>query len=118
VKHLDIVTTEFLNTKFYKEEEDPTKTKSIPPLTPNWPNEAKNLMCCYKVLKVNLNLGWPLSGQVENFVGSFQHDVILRFSKQTYCNQLLWWTKTVPQIQKFEQNMFQDTNSAIDNQKL
>ncbi|KAL0972801.1 hypothetical protein UPYG_G00194910 [Umbra pygmaea] len=110
VVHIDIADQTQVDTKDYKEDEDPTIFKSQKtgrgPLGPNWKKElAGNTntphMCAYKLVTVNFKW-WGLQNKIENFIQKQEKRLFTKFHRQLFCLIDQWIDLDMDDIRRIE----------------
>ena len=82
----------------YKQDEDPTKFKSLKtgrgPLTGDWKNTVDPVMTCYKL--VTAEFKWfGLQNKVESFIGTTERRLFINFHRQVIFKRLLLCSYTL-----------------------
>ncbi|CAH0685778.1 unnamed protein product [Chilo suppressalis] len=90
----------------YKPETDPTKFKSSktgrgPLVGPNWKNDVKPVMTCYKL--VTAEFKWfGLQSKVENVIQKSERRLFTIFHRQVFCSMDDWHGMTMADIRAIE----------------
>jgi len=101
----------------YNEAEDPAKYHSVKsgrgPLSPNWRDNTKPIMCCYKMCRVEFKY-WGLQTKVESFIHKMAlRDVFLLGHRQIVCWLDEWWDLSMDDIRKFENETKEALSKAL-----
>ncbi|CAF0858133.1 unnamed protein product [Didymodactylos carnosus] len=115
LEFLDIVADHVPEHK-YKLSEDPTKFKSKKtgrgPLTPDWIQTFKPIMCAYKIVRVRFEV-WGLQTRSEDFIQRTVRDILLLAHRQAFTWMDEWYDMSMEEVRKYEQEMFQTTNKKV-----
>ncbi|XP_074593634.1 phosphatidylinositol transfer protein vib [Brevipalpus obovatus] len=99
--------------KDYKENEDPTKFKSVKtnrgPLTADWMSSADPVMTCYKLITVEFKW-YGLQNKVEQFIHKTERRLLLNLHRQLFCWIDRWYGMTIEDIRALEE----DTKRELD----
>lgn len=114
---VDIVTDPIDSSK-YKAEEDPTiyRPKKVDrgPLTKNWRETHKPVMCSYKLVSVNFSY-WGLQSRVESFIHRYAlRDLFLMGHRQIVCWTDEWWDSDIASLRQFENETFKEMDKALE----
>jgi len=115
VEKIDIA-EQLLETKDYKEDEDPTLFHSEKtgrgPLKDNWIEKVDPVMCCYKV--VTCEFKWfGLQNKIENFIQKTNKYLLYKFHRQVFCWIDKWVEMTIEDIRKLEADTKLDLEKRI-----
>ena len=95
-------------------EEDPTKFRSekagrgpIPPVGNWWETFPEPMMCCYKLVRFNVNL-WVGQGKLEGYFMSEENRLFNRLHKQLFCWMDQWYGLTMEDIRRLEQQVAEE----------
>lgn len=103
--HIDIANDSIASAD-YKEDEDPTKFKSIktgrgPLNTKEWKNNVTPVMTCYKL--VTCEFKWfGFQTRVENFIQKSERRLFTNFHRQVFCWIDRWYGLTMEDIRSIE----------------
>ncbi|XP_029467066.1 phosphatidylinositol transfer protein alpha isoform isoform X3 [Rhinatrema bivittatum] len=110
VVNIDIADRRQILPKDYKQEEDPSKFKSIKtgrgPLGPDWKKLLGQQsdcphMCAYKLVTIKFKW-WGLQNKVENFIHKQERRLFTNFHRQLFCWLDKWVELTMDDIRKME----------------
>jgi hypothetical protein len=116
LKHRDVIYVDIVNdsvnTKDYKEAEDPTKFQSTktgrgPFKGKDWQASTTPLMTCYKLVTVEFKW-FGLQTKVENFIQKTERRVFLNFHRQLCCWLDRWYGLTLQDIRNLEEQTKKD----------
>ncbi|CAF3364298.1 unnamed protein product [Rotaria sp. Silwood1] len=100
----------------YKESEDPCKFKSEKtgrgPLTANWREYTKPIMCAYKIIRVRFEV-WGFQTRVEDFTQRAVRDILILAHRQAFTWMDEWYGMTLDQVREYEREMFERTNKKV-----
>ncbi|KAG7516765.1 phosphatidylinositol transfer alpha isoform [Solea senegalensis] len=109
VVYIDIADRSQVDQKDFKEEEDPSKYKSVKtgrgPLRPDWKKELPNTswphMCAYKLVTVKFKW-FGLQNKVESFIQKQEKRLFTNFHRQLFCWMDKWIELSMDDIRRKE----------------
>uniref|UniRef100_A0A3Q2VH07 Phosphatidylinositol transfer protein, alpha a n=1 Tax=Haplochromis burtoni TaxID=8153 RepID=A0A3Q2VH07_HAPBU len=122
VVYIDIADKRQIDSKDYKEDEDPAKFRSEKtgrgPLGPDWKKELPNKsdcphMCAYKLVTVNFKW-FGLQNKVENFIQKQEKRLFTKFHRQVFCWLDKWIDLTMDDIRRMEE----ETQKELDEMRV
>jgi len=115
IEYIDIISP-LADKKMYKKEEDPKlvklKNKEIGPLSEGWQKKAKDVVCCYKLVRCDCKI-FGFQKKAEKYMLDFEYTVFLRFHKQLFCWLDEWYGLSDTEIEKFTKEMYDAMNTEI-----
>jgi len=117
VEILDIADSTIIESKDYKEEEDPARFHSEKtgrgPLTKGeWVAKQQPVMTCYKL--VTCEFKWfGVQNRVEQFIQKTNRNLLSKFHRQVFCYLDKWHGMTMADIRKIEEQTKHDLEAKI-----
>jgi len=106
--------------KDYKEEEDPTKFKSVKtergPLEKGWIEDADPVMCAYKLVTVEFKW-WGLQTKVESFIMGLEAGIFAKLHRQVFCWIDEWHGMSMEEVREYEEELKQQINKKMEEVK-
>ena len=103
--NIDII-NDPIYSKDYKESEDPNLCQAVKErygtLSKDWKVKCPTLMTCYKVLLLQIPLGWGVSGRVENWIVKTLQYMFLLHHRRALCTLDKWTSLTVEKVRCLE----------------
>jgi len=113
---IDIANNTNVNSRDYKDSEDPSIFKSEKtnrgPLKDGWMKEVDPVMTCYKLVSVNF-VWFGLQKRVENFIQTQERRIFTNFHRQVFCWTDKWFGMTMEDIRRLED----ETKDELDEQR-
>lgn len=115
IDSIDIAYDE-LNSKHYKEEEDPRFFKSIKtnrgPLTEGWRITDRPMMCSYKLVHASFEV-WGFQTKTEEFIHRCIRDVLLLGHRQAFTWIDQWIEMDMEAVREYEKKSQEETNQKV-----
>lgn len=115
IDDIDIAFDE-LNSKHYKEEEDPKFFKSVKtnrgPLMEGWRQTDKPMMCSYKLVHASFEV-WGFQTKVEDFIHKCIRDVLLLGHRQAFTWIDQWIEMDIDAVREYEKKLQEETNNKL-----
>jgi len=116
-----VVYIDIANDRIYSEQHDPKKVRSekaqVGPLGAGWIEKRKaageTLMCAYKLVKIEGNFGWGITGSITQFVASSQQKLFTMFHQKLFCWLDDWLEMTMEDIRAWEAKTKQELADKI-----
>ncbi|XP_063077444.1 cytoplasmic phosphatidylinositol transfer protein 1-like [Engraulis encrasicolus] len=112
---MDIAYDEFPE-RHYNISEDPRCFSSVKtgrgPLQEGWRQTSSPIMCSYKLVRVQFEV-WGLQTRVEQFIQKVIRDVLLVGHRQAFAWVDEWYSMTLEDVRRFEDEMHVATNQKI-----
>jgi hypothetical protein len=115
IDHVDIAFDE-INSKHYKEDEDPKFFKSIKtnrgPLIEGWRETDKPIMCSYKLVHACFEV-WGFQTKTEEFIHRCIRDVLLLGHRQAFSWIDQWIDMDIEAVREYEKQSQEETNQKV-----
>lgn len=102
--------------KHYVPEEDcryfKSKKTGRGPLEDGWKDNAKPIMCSYKLVSVSFDV-WALASRVESFVHRIIQDILLLGHRQAFAWIDNWIDMDIEDVRDYEKDMQEKTNHKV-----